>query len=104
MRFEDVSLREVQAVWEANQRYSVASRSPELMAFVNVIGDMKVGDCKAVRVPEERDPASLRARIHQSAKIAGKYMRVVIDRENDRVLFEAVATPIHRGRRATADV
>ncbi len=90
MRIETVSLKEVQQVWEANQQYSALSRSPELLALVNAISDMDAGSAMAIRYAEDRNPANVKLQVQKASKIVEKRVNVVVDEENQRVMFSVV--------------
>ena len=79
MRIENVSLREVQEVWETNRKYSVASRSPEMIALVDALSKMDVGEAKAVGYAEGRSPNNVKLQVQKAAKLVGKNVNVVID-------------------------
>ena len=82
MRIETVSLREVQEVWETNRRYSAASRSPEMLALVEAISNMSVGDARAVGYVEGRNPNNVKLQVQKAGRLVDKNVNVVIDEAN----------------------
>ena len=98
MRIETVSLREVQEVWETNRRYSAASRSPEMIALVDALSKMNVGDAKAIGYVEGRGPSNVKLQVQKAAKLVSKNVNVVIDEEHRRVMFSVMDRPARRRR------
>jgi hypothetical protein len=96
MRIENVSLREVQELWETNQRYSVASRSPEMMALVEALSNMAVGDARAIGYSEGRNGSNVKLQVQKAARIVEKNVSVVIDENNRRVMFSVQDRPTRR--------
>ena len=101
MRIENVSLREVQEVWVTNRKYSVASRSPEMIALVDALSKMNVGDAKAVGYAEGRSPNNVKLQVQKAAKLVGKNVNVVIDESRRRVMFSVMDRPVRRRRPRT---
>ena len=101
MRIEKVSLLEVQEVWETNRKYSAASRSPEMIALVNALSNMAVGDAKAIGYVEGRGPSNVKLQVQKAAKIVGKNVNVVIDESHRRVMFSVIDRPARRRRVGT---
>lgn len=101
MRIENVSLREVQEVWEKNRRYSTASRSPEMIALIDALSNMNVGEARAMGYVEGRSGANVKLQVQKAAKLIGKNVNVVIDENNMRVMFTVLDRPLRR-RRSTA--
>ena len=87
MRIESISLREVQKVWESNRRYSATSRSPEMLALVEALSNMSVGDARAIGYREGRNASNVKLQVQRAAKLTGKNVNVVIDAQNNRVMF-----------------
>ncbi len=103
MRIESVSLREVQEVWETNRRYSATSRSPEMIALIEALSKMEIGDAKAIGYAAGRNASNVKLQVQKAAKIVGKFVHVVIDEENERVMFSILDRPMRRRRkRATS--
>ena len=98
MKIETVSLREVQEVWETNRKYSVASRSPEMIALVDALSKMSVGEAKAVGYAEGRNPNNVKLQVQKAARAVGKNVNVVIDESQRRVMFSVVDRPVRRRR------
>ena len=97
MRIENVSLREVQEVWETNRRYPSASRSPEMIALVDALSNMDVGNARAVRYAEGRNGANVKIQVQKAAKLVGKNVNIVIDGDKRQVMFAVLDRPIrHR--------
>lgn len=101
MRIEEISLREVQEVWETNRRYSAASRSPEMIALVDALSKMDVGDARAIGYAEERTPNNVKLQVQKAAKLVGKNVNVVIDESQLRVMFSVMDRPARRRRART---
>ncbi len=101
MKIENISLREVQEVWETNRRFAATSRSPEMIALVDALSNMAVGDARAIGYAEERNGANVKLQVQKAAKIVGKNVNVVIDEDNSRVMFSVLDRPLRR-RRARA--
>ncbi len=101
MRIEKISLREVQEVWENNRRFSVASRSPEMIALVDALSKMNVGDARAVGYAEGRSPNNVKIQVQKAAKVVGKNVNVVIDESQRRVMFSVLDRPVRRRRART---
>lgn len=102
MRIEDVSLREVQHVWETNRRYSAISRSPEMVALTEALSNMEVGDARAIGYDPGRNASNVKLQVQKAAKIVGKYVHVVIDDANERVMFSVLDKPMRRRKRTSA--
>ena len=101
MKIEDVSLREVQEVWETNRKYSAASRSPEMLALFEALSSMSVGDARAIKYEAGRNATNVKLQVQRAAKLMGKNVNVVIDANNLRVMFSVLDRPPRR-RRSTA--
>lgn len=101
MRIENVSLREVQEVWETNRKFSAASRSPEMLALIEALSNMSVGDARALGYEASRNATNVKLQIQRAAKLIGKNVNVVIDAQNQRVMFSVLDRPPRR-RRATS--
>lgn len=98
MRIENVSLREVQEAWETNRKYSAASRSPEMIALVDALSNMAVGDAKAIAYVAGRRPSNVKLQVQKAAKLVGKNVNVVIDESQRRVMFSVMDRPARRRR------
>lgn len=96
MKIEVVSLREVQQVWETNRKYSATSRSPEMLALVEAISDMSIGDARAIRYEAGRNATNVKLQVQRAAKLVGKNVEVVIDAANLRVMFSVLDRPVRR--------
>ena len=101
MRIENVSLREVQEAWETNRKYSAASRSPEMIALVDALSNMDVGNVRAIVYAEGRNGSNVKLQVQKAAKIVGKNVNVVIDDQNRRVMFAVLERPPRRRRTAS---
>ena len=102
MRIENVSLREVQEVWETNHRYSAASRTPEMVALIDSLAKMDVGQAKAIGYALGRNPSNVKLQVQKAAKVVGKNVHAVIDEGNHRVMFSVLDRPMRRRRRANS--
>ena len=102
MRIENVSLREVQEVWETNHRYSAASRTPEMVALIDSLAKMDVGQAKAIGYAPGRNPSNVKLQVQKAAKVVGKNVHAVIDEGNHRVMFSVLDRPMRRRRRANS--
>ncbi len=102
MRIKDVSLREVQEVWETNHRYSAASRTPEMVALIDSLAKMNVGQAKAIGYAQGMNPANLKLQVQKAAKVVGKNVHAIIDESNQRVMFSVLDQPMRRRRRANS--
>ena len=102
MQIENVSLREVQEVWETNHRYSAASRAPEMVALIDALAKMNVGDAKAIGYTRGRNPANVKLQVQKAAKVVGKNVHAVIDEDNLRVMFSVLDKPMRRRRRTNS--
>ena len=98
MRIETVSLREVQEVWETNRKYRIASRSPEMIALVDALSKMSVGDARAVSYAEGRGSNNVKVQVQKAAKLVGKNVSVVIDEDQHRIMFSVMDRPARRRR------
>ena len=101
MRIENISLREVQEVWETDRKYSAASRSPEMLALIEALSNMSVGDARAIGYVQGRNASNVKLQVQKAAKLIGKNVNVVIDDKQRRVMFSVLEKPPRR-RRATA--
>ena len=101
MRIENVSLREVQEVWESGRRYASASRSPEMIALVDALSNMVVGEARAIGYAENRNGSNVKLQVQKAAKLVGKNVNVVIDENNRRVMFSVLDRPMRRRRSST---
>ncbi len=102
MRIEGVSLREVQEVWEINRRYSTTSRSPEMIALIEALSKMEVGDARAIGYAPGRNALNVKLQVQKAAKIVGKFVHVVVDEGNSRVMFSVLDRPMRRRRKRSA--
>ncbi len=100
MRIENISLREVQEVWESNRKYSATSRSPEMLALVEALSQMSVGDARAIGYEENRRPSNVKLQVQKAAKLVAKNVNVVIDENNRRVMFSVLDRPVRRRQAA----
>ena len=100
MKIEKVSLTEVQEVWETNRKYSAASRSPEMFALVEALSNMSVGDARAIGYEAGRNATNVKLQVQRAAKLIGKNVNVVIDSNNQRVMFSVLDRPPRRRRTA----
>ena len=57
MRIESVTLLDVQRAWETNRRYSGATRSPEMIALIEALSKMNIGEAKAIKYGRGRNPS-----------------------------------------------
>lgn len=96
MRIESVTLLDVQRAWETNRRYSGATRSPEMIALIEALTKMNVGDAKAINYARGRNPANVKLQVQKAAKTIGKNVQVVTDEENERVMFSVLDRPMRR--------
>ena len=96
MKIEDASLREVQEVWETNRKYSAASRSPEMIALVEALSKMDVGDARAISYAEGRNASNVKLQVQKAGKIVGKHVSAVIDESKNRVMFSVMDRPARR--------
>jgi len=102
MRIENVSLREVQEVWETNRKYSATSRSPEMIGLIEALSHMGVGEARAIGYAPNRNAANVKLQVQKAAKIVGKFVHVVIDEENRRVMFSVLDRPMRRRRKSAS--
>ncbi len=98
MRIDNISLREVQEVWETNHRYSAASRTPEMVALIDSLSKMDVDQAKAIGYAPGRNPANVKLQVQKAAKVVGKNVYAVIDESNHRVMFSVLDRPMRRRR------
>ena len=98
MRIEDVSLREVQMVWQANLRARGRTRSPEVLRLIEVISELEPGEALAVGLDEGQSVVNLKSQVSRAAKVAGKNVEVVADKSNHRVMFAISDRPPKRRR------
>ena len=102
MRINNVSLREVQEVWETNHRYSAASRTPEMVALIDSLSKMDVGQARAIGYAPGRNPSNVKLQVQKAAKVVGKNVHAVIDESNQRVMFSVLDQPMRRRRRTSS--
>ena len=100
MRIEDVTLREVQEAWETNRKFSAASRSPEMIALIDALSKMNMGDARAIGYVDGRNPSNVKLQVQKAAKVVNKNVQVVIDEGNQRVMFTLLDRPARRRRNA----
>ena len=103
MKIENVSLRELQEVWESNRKYSAASRSPEMLALVEALSNMAVGDARAISYEAGRNATNVKLQVQRAAKLTGKNVNVVIDANNLRVMFSVLDRPPRRRRSSASN-
>ena len=96
MRIESVTLLDVQKAWETNRRYSGATRSPEMIALIEALTKMNVGDARAITYARNRNAANVKLQVQKAAKTIGKNVQVVTDEENERVMFSVLDRPMRR--------
>ena len=100
MKIANISLREVQEVWETNRKYSAATRSPEMLALVEALSNMSVGDARAIGYATGRNASNVKLQVQKAGKLIGKNVNVVIDEKNLRVMFSVLDRPPRRRRSA----
>ncbi len=98
MRIEEVSLREVQKVWETNLRARGRARSPEVLKLIEVISELEPGDAKAINLNQGQSIANVKSQISRAAKAVGKNLEIVTDEPNHRVMFAISDRPPRRRR------
>ena len=96
MRIESVTLLDVQRAWETNRRYSGATRSPEMIALIEALSKMNIGEAKAIKYSRGRNPANVKLQVQKAGKSIGKNVHAVIDKENERVMFSVLDRPMRR--------
>ena len=90
MRIEDVSLREMQNVWERN-KIAGRPRSPEMLELIDVLRASLPGAPRAVLLPEGEDSERWKGMIRRAAKVLGKSVDVAVEDGINRVYFEVTA-------------
>lgn len=101
MKIEDVSLREVQQVYESNRNYVGRARSPQVLRLIETISAMKPGVAMSITVEEGKSVATVRTQVFNAAKVIGKRVEVVPDEENRRVMFALTDRPPRTRRSRT---
>ncbi len=90
MRIEDIPLSEVQRLWELNR--GGRSRSPDTVRLIKGISSLRPGKALSMPVEDGQSIESAKARVENAAKTAAVSLKVVADRDNQRVLFELLQT------------